>query len=334
MGAARRKCHGNHASRRNRTNEPSSPIEGARPGGNRPGAARTAPSPCGSLRLLPVLVPHLRGANRRARRGAPRRARISGDRAKNVRFDHRGTGRRDDPAGRRRENTTASLPLSLAGRQNRRDRGNRQEMGRSRWICGSPRSSGDSHRGSERRLLGEENLFREQNPWIRARIRRNGVPALKRIYLIGSALLLVAFLALPASPDPRRARLSSTKSFVVDGKKFLIEKSKERPTNTMFADALREAGGGPSSNPISIPHGLRAEHSLRMESESGPVDIAFGSIDTRGPQMRHRMSSMGWECIEPGQGQAAVATIKKGRETTIVLLEEKEGKFLLLRRPE
>lgn len=157
---------------------------------------------------------------------------------------------------------------------------------------------------------------------------------MKRIRLIGSALLLVALLALPAAPDPRRTRLSSTKSFVMDGRKFLVEKSGERPDNAIFADALREAGGGRSSNPISIPQGLRVEHSLRMESESGPVEIAYGAMDTRGPQTRHRMSSLGWECFEPGQGQAAAATIKKGSETTIVLLEEKEGKFLLLRRPE
>ena len=158
---------------------------------------------------------------------------------------------------------------------------------------------------------------------------------MKTIYIFVPALFLVVLIAMPALPEHGRSRLSSTKSFSIDGKKFLVEKRGDgRQPDSVFADSLKEAGRATTSNPISIPQGLRVEHSLRMESESGPVDVVFGAMETRSPGIRHNMSSSGWECIEPGAGRTALATMKKERETTIVLLEEKEGKFLLLRRPE
>lgn len=158
---------------------------------------------------------------------------------------------------------------------------------------------------------------------------------MKKIYLFVPALFLVVLIAMPALPDNVRSRLSSTKSFSIDGKKFLVEKGGDgRQADSMFADSLKEAGRATASNPIPLPQGLRVEHSLRMESESGQVDIVFGTMETRSPGIRRHMSSSGWKCIEPGAGKTALATMKKERETTIVLLEEKEGKFLLLRRPE
>ena len=159
---------------------------------------------------------------------------------------------------------------------------------------------------------------------------------MKKIYLFVPALFLVVLIAMPALPDNVRSRLSSTKSFFIDGKMFLVEKrgGDGRQPDSVFADSLRETGGSNSSNPIPLPQGLRVEHSLRMESESGQVDIVFGTMETRSPGIRRHMSSSGWECIETGAGKTSLVTMKKERETTIVLLEEKEGKFLLLRRPE
>lgn len=71
-----------------------------------------------------------------------------------------------------------------------------------------------------------------------------------------------------------------------------------------------------------------------MESDSGPVEIAIGTMDAGGPQIRGRMCSSGWECLEFGEEHTSLASRKKVGETTIVLLDEKEGKFLLLRRQE
>jgi hypothetical protein len=180
---------------------------------------------------------------------------------------------------------------------------------------------------------------------------------LKTLCRLGGASLLVLFLVLPALPDQRRTSISSTRSFTIDGKKFLREKTAgddlslirgellrhgmnvpplgdARPANPLFSDSLREAAGATSVKTVPLPPGLRAEHALKAESDSGVVDLAFGSMDTRGTQIRHRMSSSGWECIAPSPGQAALAIFHKGREATIVLLEEKEGKFLLIRRLE
>lgn len=159
---------------------------------------------------------------------------------------------------------------------------------------------------------------------------------MKTLFRLGAASLLVLFLVLPALPDPRRTDISSTGSFTIDGKTFLREKSagNARPANPLFSGSLREAVGAASVKPVPLPPGLRAEHALRAESDSGFVDLAFGSMDTRGPQIRRRMSSSGWECIAPSPEQAAVAIFHKGKEVTIVLLEEKEGKFLLIRRLE
>lgn len=159
---------------------------------------------------------------------------------------------------------------------------------------------------------------------------------MKKIYLFVPALFIVVMIAMPALPEHVRSRLSSTKSFSIDGNNFLVEKrvGDVRKTDSVFAESLRDTGGSTSPNKIPVPQGLRMEHSLRLESESGQVDIVYGSMKTRPPEIRRHMSSSGWECIEPGTGISALGTMKRKGETTIVLLEEKEGKFLLLRGPE
>jgi len=148
-------------------------------------------------------------------------------------------------------------------------------------------------------------------------------------------------------------------SFTIDGKRYLVEKSpgddislirrellregidihlsgSVQPTNPYFVQTLREDACSTSSPTMPLPQGLRAEHVLYMESETGSVGLAFGKMDARIPQIRHQLLTSGWECINAGKDQAhvALATRKKGRETFIVLLEEKEGKFLLARKME
>ena len=156
---------------------------------------------------------------------------------------------------------------------------------------------------------------------------------MKRIAAVAGALLLSAFFAIPASPDRRSARISTTKSFAIDGRRFTVEKPSNDP-HSIRGEELRETSGGKKIDPSGIPHGLRADKSIRLETESGAVDIAFGDMESKGSQIRRRMSAAGWKCIEPPGGWGAVATMKNGKETTIVLLEEKEGKFLVLRRVE
>lgn len=176
---------------------------------------------------------------------------------------------------------------------------------------------------------------------------------------MGIAILPLVLFSLPALSGKNQKKLFTTKAFTIDGQRFLLEKSagddislilrelarkgfeiplscSSQPSNPYLVDALREdARTSPMPN-LHFPHGLRAEHVMHMESEAGPIALAYGVMDPRGPEIRQRLSASGWQCIEAGHGQeqVAVATLKKGRETFIVFLEEKEGKFLLAHRME
>lgn len=172
-------------------------------------------------------------------------------------------------------------------------------------------------------------------------------------------MLPLVLLTLPALSEIGHKTLSSTEVFTIDGKKYLVEKSAASDISLIRRELSREgidiqlSGSGQSTNPyfvqplreepcttslptMPLPQGLRAEHVMHMESEAGSIGLAFGTMDARGPQIRNQLLTSGWECIHAGnsQEQVAIATRKKGRETSIVFLEEKEGKFLLARKRE
>lgn len=177
---------------------------------------------------------------------------------------------------------------------------------------------------------------------------------------LGAAALLL-LSTLPALPDQRQKILSSTKSFFIDGNRYRVEKSAGgdlalirrqlalwgwdlpdsgsgglRPSNTVYADVLRKDENSAPPPSLPIPDGLHTEHVLRMESDAGPLDLAAGSMKANMPFVRSRMRERGWIFIEGGRGgdPLSMATLKKGREALLVLLEEKERKFLLVRRME
>lgn len=177
-------------------------------------------------------------------------------------------------------------------------------------------------------------------------------------YLV-ALILFLSIIALPALPEHRRKTISSTKMFLINGKRYLPENGaggdvslirrelKRRgwdvpipgnplPANPYFEVALREDDGTTSSAPIPLPQGLHPEHVVQMVSDSGPVELAVGSMDARGPSVRNRLPTSGWKCIETARGQepVAVAIRNNGKETFLVFLEEKKGKFLLVRKPE
>jgi hypothetical protein len=176
---------------------------------------------------------------------------------------------------------------------------------------------------------------------------------------MGITILPIVLLALPALSEIGHETLSSTKVFTINGKRYLLEKSAENDISLIRRELSREgidiqlSGSGQPKNPylvqplredpyttsiltMPLPRGLRAEHVMHMESETGSVGLALGAMDARGPQIRNQLLASGWERIHAGNGQEhmAIATRKKGRETSIVFLEEKEGKFLLARKRE
>lgn len=176
---------------------------------------------------------------------------------------------------------------------------------------------------------------------------------------LGAAGLLL-LSALPAMPEQRQKIFSSTKTFFIDGQRYRVEKSTggdldlirrqlarqgwdlpasgpgdRRPATPFYSDSLRmEINAAPPS--LSIPDGLHTEHILRMESESGPVDLAAGSMNATKLFVCNRMVERGWMFIEAGLAREpmTLATLKKGRETFLVLLDEKERTFLLVHRIE
>jgi len=64
-----------------------------------------------------------------------------------------------------------------------------------------------------------------------------------------------------------------------------------------------------------------------------PVDLVFGKLGSPGPSIRSRLLSSGWKSESTGKdpGGTHVLQITRGKETTIVCLDEAEGTFLLFR---
>ena len=182
---------------------------------------------------------------------------------------------------------------------------------------------------------------------------------MKYRHFLLAAILLPVLSALPAFSGYGRKPLSSTKGFIIDGKRFLVEESagddlavlnreltrhglnvplsgNPSASHPFFADALREVADTISPPALSLPKGFRPERTMRLETGTGAIDISFGRIEVSGRMAQDRLSASGWECVAPNDipSKTSVATQKKGRETAIVFLEEKEGKFLLVRRLE
>jgi hypothetical protein len=70
-----------------------------------------------------------------------------------------------------------------------------------------------------------------------------------------------------------------------------------------------------------------------MEGDRKPVTLVLGRMGTRGPSIRNRLLSTGWKSVSTAedQGMAHVLQITRGKETTLVCLDEAEGAFLLFR---
>jgi hypothetical protein len=171
-------------------------------------------------------------------------------------------------------------------------------------------------------LLGQEIRLGKEGLRIRQRIRRRGGIALRKSLSIVAVIFFAASIALPAIPSVRRGCLSAAKRFSIDGKSFtldspasddlsLIRRELERqgivaphlgisrPPNRYFAEGLRESFGAAPGNIQPLPPGLRAEHVLRTDSDRSRVELALGSMEGHGPQIRRRLSDSGWNFAAP-----------------------------------
>lgn len=180
---------------------------------------------------------------------------------------------------------------------------------------------------------------------------------MRRFHSIQPVALLLALAALPAMAEKHVGPFSSTKEFSIDGNAFRVEQSVEDdfslirrvlsrsgidaplpygvgPSHPIILTALLESSAGTAAPPLPLPSGLHAEHFIRLKSGPGIIDIAFGELDIGVWKVRSRLFGSDWEIRDTGNAgaPAVVATRNKVRETFIVILEEKTGKFLFARK--
>jgi hypothetical protein len=106
-----------------------------------------------------------------------------------------------------------------------------------------------------------------------------------------------------------------------------------RNRHAVFSEGLVASENPDPGNPPPLPPGLIADHTLRLESDHGAVELVLGTMRIRGASVGDRLSTDGWEGPareEPG-GTPRLLEKKTGKETTIVFLDETEGTFLLFR---
>lgn len=86
--------------------------------------------------------------------------------------------------------------------------------------------------------------------------------------------------------------------------------------------------------PIVLPSCFRAENDLTIYSGSDFIDISCGKVTTAGSSSRKEILAEGWTVVgmEEPDRPFSLATIRRGRETSFVFLEEKKGDYLFVRR--
>lgn len=182
----------------------------------------------------------------------------------------------------------------------------------------------------------------------------------KILFGLAAATALFVSLGIVGRGDALRKESSSTRRVIVDGRSFVSDETSPNgvsilkkelgrlgvrlpdgfelpeesvPSHPVFCGRVKDS---PRPQPLDVPRlpsGLTADHTLRMEGEGKPVDLVFGKMDSRGPSIRSRLLSSGWETVSTGEDPrlAHVLQMTRGKETTIVCLDEAEGAFLLFR---
>ncbi len=175
-------------------------------------------------------------------------------------------------------------------------------------------------------------------------------------------LILPALLAAAAGQalSGRGAAIPApaSRAFSIDGRRFMVEGpspdgvslvERELARRGIDADAipagLRAASGAATVEPLReepgdaddlrLPGGLEAEHVLRLQSTTGPVEIALGRVDRAPENIVRQLRSAGWDCREvDAQGPPGTIARMTGRkEASIVLLDKTARRFLAIRRP-
>lgn len=180
---------------------------------------------------------------------------------------------------------------------------------------------------------------------------------MRRVGYLVIILVVLALLAGRALSDRGGEVISGTRAFAIDGTRFLVDDSandgfslverelakkgidthgvsKELASvlDSRSVEPLREEPA--KKNALPHPRGLAPDHVLRLETPTGPVEITFGRVVCEEKNILTRLRSSGWECRDAdAQGApGAIAQITNGKETSFVLLEKNERRFLAIRR--
>jgi hypothetical protein len=180
---------------------------------------------------------------------------------------------------------------------------------------------------------------------------------LKPVASLVAALLVAGAFSVYAFPLRIRGRLSATRFFSLDGKWYSV--GKPSSGNSLLRETLRKQGidiGRISREPLDsgdcvldilseipprirprsspLPSCLRVENNMGMESGFGFLGIRSGKIAPKGTYARKTLAAQGWTFVDRKERATPVTigTIRNGRETAIVFLEEDEGNFLYIRQ--
>jgi hypothetical protein len=156
------------------------------------------------------------------------------------------------------------------------------------------------------------------------------------ISMAGGALLLS--LIISGYGDALKFVPSSTAEISIDGITYRSDDflSDEAVLVRRELEKLDASGNEPSAGLPDVPRGLAAEHTLRMSGGGRTVEMAFGKTESGAAGMASRLANGGWTPVS-AEGNARFPRMfhkVRGKEITVVCLDDKESGFLLLRRLE
>jgi len=182
---------------------------------------------------------------------------------------------------------------------------------------------------------------------------------LKSIPGLIATLLVAGGFSVYAFSLPSNGYLSATRFFSLDGNWYSV--GKPSSSNFLLWEELRKQGIDIGRIPresldsgdfvlhrlyqippkkrfrlSSLPSCLRVENNMEMESGLGFLDITSGKISSKGTCARKDLAAQGWTFVDRKERAmpVCIGTIRNGRETAIVFLEENEGDFLYIRQLE
>lgn len=174
-----------------------------------------------------------------------------------------------------------------------------------------------------------------------------------------AVLLTAGALSVYAFPLRVNGLLTATRYFSLDRKWYSVGKTSSG--NSVLREELRKRGIDSSRIPreplisgncvlnvlseepsrkqsrsFPLPSCLHIEDNMEIETGLGFLDITTGKISPNGRHVSQELAAKGWTFVDIPKhaGPVSIGTIRGGRETAIVFLEEKEGDFLYVRQRE